>query len=294
MHVLQNGVLRVQIAELGAELQSIVTLSDTSEWLWQGDPLWWADRSPLLFPVIGRSPNDTVTIDGAPHSMPPHGFARSSLFRVLEADATEARLELRSNPETIKSFPFDFRLEIAYRLQGNSLTCLAIVDNLDSRDITFQFGFHPAFNWPLPGAYGWTHVVELGNRASPQMMQLDASGLLDKRPLTSPFSNGCITLHPALFQAGAMVFEEDVGTNIAFAAGNTCIEMTTKNLPMFALWQKEGAPFLCMEPWCGTAPSSAQGRALENRNGSVVLPPQASKLFEMHLRFEGQSGSVKV
>lgn len=293
MHVLQNEVLCVQIAELGAELQSIVTLADTSEWLWQGDPLWWAGRSPLLFPVIGRSPNDTVTIDGAPYPMPPHGFARGNLFQVLAADATEARLELRSNPETIKSFPFDFRLEIAYRLQGDSLTCAAIVDNLDTRNITFQFGFHPAFNWPLPGAYGRTHVVELGNHASPQMMQLDASGRLGKKPLVSPFSNGRIILHPALFKAGAMVFQEGVSTEVSFAAGSTRVEMTTNNLPIFALWQKEGAPFLCMEPWCGTAPSSAQGQALKDRNGSVALPPQASKMFEMRLRFKGQRGTVK-
>lgn len=285
MHVLQNGVLRVQIAELGAELQSIVTLADTSEWLWQGDPLWWADISPLLFPVIGRSPNDTVTIDGDPYPMPPHGFARGSRFQVLEACDTEARLELRPSPETFKSFPFQFRLEIVYRLQGNCLACTATIDNLDRRDITLQFGFHPAFNWPLPGASGKTHVVELGNSASPQMMRLDASGLLDEPSLGSPFLNGHLRLQPCLFKAGAMVFQDDVGTEITLKAGTTRIEMSTNNLPTFALWQKEAAPFLCLEPWCGTAPTSAQGQALEKRNGSVLLPPRASKIFGMHLKF---------
>ena len=59
--------------------------------------------------------------------------------------------------------------------------------------------------------------------------------------------------------------------------------MQTTNLPNFALWQKPGAPYLCLEPWHGTAPWNDQGDALETRNGGLVLPPGQSASFRMDL-----------
>ena len=66
---------------MGAELQSIVT-SDGASWLWNGDAKWWSGRAPLLFPVVGKSPANTVTIEGKSYPMQPHGFARRSSFDI--------------------------------------------------------------------------------------------------------------------------------------------------------------------------------------------------------------------
>ena len=52
METLSNSVLTVQIAEHGAELQSIK--KDGKEYLWQGDAKFWGRRSPVLFPIVGR------------------------------------------------------------------------------------------------------------------------------------------------------------------------------------------------------------------------------------------------
>ncbi len=60
-----NAVLTLELATRGAELRSIKT-ADGAEWLWQGDPAWWGGRSPLLFPVVGKSPKDAVSIGGKP------------------------------------------------------------------------------------------------------------------------------------------------------------------------------------------------------------------------------------
>jgi galactose mutarotase-like enzyme len=65
--------------------------------------------------------------------------------------------------------------------------------------------------------------------------------------------------------------------------------MSTSSLPAFALWQKPGAPFLCLEPWCGMAPFPSQGAALEARNGSVMMAPNARTVFAMDLRFVGDA-----
>ena len=57
METLSNSILTVQIAEHGAELQSIK--KDGKEYLWQGDAKFWGRRSPVLFPIVGRVWNKT-------------------------------------------------------------------------------------------------------------------------------------------------------------------------------------------------------------------------------------------
>lgn len=47
IHPIQNGCLRVEVAEHGAELQSIRD-TDGTEYLWQGDGTYWSDRAHCL------------------------------------------------------------------------------------------------------------------------------------------------------------------------------------------------------------------------------------------------------
>ena len=54
MHTLQNDVLKITVAECGAELKSIIALADGTEYLFDGDPTWWKYSSPVLFPIVGK------------------------------------------------------------------------------------------------------------------------------------------------------------------------------------------------------------------------------------------------
>ena len=58
-----NGHLAVEVSSLGSEMQSIRT-KDGKSWLWNGDAAFWTGRSPILFPIVGKAPDDTLTIDG--------------------------------------------------------------------------------------------------------------------------------------------------------------------------------------------------------------------------------------
>jgi len=277
--------LAVEIAERGAELRSVRDASG-AEWLWQGDPAWWGGRAPLLFPVVGRSPDDRVTIGGTAYPMGSHGFARTADFTVEAADATTARLALADDAATRTAFPFAFRLELSYRLAGATLHTSATVSNRDISDMPFQFGFHPGFAWPLPGSAGETHRVTLANGGAPPLYRLDADKLLVSRPLPSPFVAGVLTPAAAMFEADAMLFPEGAGDAIAFAAeGGARVELRCANLPNFAIWQKPGAPYLCLEPWHGTAPVADGGDALETRHGRALLAPGQSMTFGLALTF---------
>lgn len=280
---ISNAVLTLELATRGGELRSIKT-RDGSEWLWQGDPAWWGGRSPLLFPVVGKSPNDTVTIAGKPYPMPSHGIARINEWTLAESIAASARFVFEANAETKMSYPFSFRLEITYALTDNRIGIEARVTNRDATPMPLQFGFHPGFSWPLPGSEGKPHAVALANGGEPKLYRLDADKLLLRTPHRSPFDTGHLLPARTQYDDDAMIFVTGAGNHIAFFAdGGGRIDMHTENLPNFALWQKPGAPFLCLEPWHGTAPFNDQGNALETRNGSLTLPPNDSTTFRMDL-----------
>jgi galactose mutarotase-like enzyme len=113
---LSNPTLTAQISALGAEL---VVLRDEEgrDLLWNGDPAVWAGRSPLLFPIVGRARGDRIRVSGVEYPIRQHGFARTSPFEVIEAAETFCRLRLGSDASTLAQYPFDFKLEVAYRLE---------------------------------------------------------------------------------------------------------------------------------------------------------------------------------
>lgn len=278
-----NAVLTLELATRGAELRSIRT-ADGAEWLWQGDPAWWGGRSPLLFPVVGKSPKDTVSIGGKPYPMAPHGVTRTSEFRLADAGPGVARFVLEATDETRRSYPFDFRLDVTYTLDGSTIRTEAKVRNGSDEPMPMQFGFHPGFAWPLPGSAGKPHAVTLANGNAPALYRLDVDKLLLRTPKPSPFKSGRLTPDRSQYEDDAMIFVEGAGNRASFfAEGGGRVDMATDNLPNFALWQKPGAPFLCLEPWHGTAPFNDSGDALETRNGALHLPAGESVSFGMDI-----------
>lgn len=280
-----NGELAVEIAALGAELQSIAS-PDGSQWLWHGDPQWWSGRAPLLFPVVGKSPDGAVTIEGKRYPMQPHGFARRSIFEVVTEKPDRATLMLRASAATRESFPFEFFLSVTYALDRATLVTTVEVGNLDTRDMPFGFGFHPAFSWPLPGGEGQRHYLKLATEDEPRFLLLDSAGLIDPAAQPSPFSRGEMTLDPGLFAKDALLFPFGIGTGITYAAqGGSAIELAWSNLPNFGVWQKPGAPYICLEPWHGMAARQGAGDAVTARPGTVTLAPNQATSFELKAGF---------
>ena len=54
MYTIENQYLKVEVCKKGAELQSIFDKEMGKELLWTADAKFWARRSPILFPNVGR------------------------------------------------------------------------------------------------------------------------------------------------------------------------------------------------------------------------------------------------
>ena len=94
-----------EIETLGGELVSCKDQSGL-EYIWQGDPAYWAGRNPLLFPIVGALREGKINVNGTTYEMPQHGFARRQEFTLLEQGPGWAGLELRENEATLVQYPF--------------------------------------------------------------------------------------------------------------------------------------------------------------------------------------------
>jgi galactose mutarotase-like enzyme len=114
--VIRSERLVAEISPHGAELMRLQD-RDGKDLLWDGCEKWWTGRAPLLFPIVGRLPNDAALFDGEALPMRQHGSREISNFSVVGARVSECRFGLAPNDETRQQFPFDFLLEVAFAIE---------------------------------------------------------------------------------------------------------------------------------------------------------------------------------
>jgi galactose mutarotase-like enzyme len=79
------------VAEISPHGAELIRLQDRDgkDLLWNGCEKWWTGRAPLLFPIVGRLPNDSALVNGEIFPMRQHGFARNKQFSVVGASLCE-------------------------------------------------------------------------------------------------------------------------------------------------------------------------------------------------------------
>lgn len=278
---IRNGQLAVAVETTGAELQSLKT-SNGAEWLWQGDPAVWNGRAPILFPVVGRTPEGFITVGGVKFPIGNHGFARSSIFSVVDQTSDAVRLRILDSAATWKSFPFAFSLDLVFALEGGTLVTRAEVKNTGTQAMPFSFGFHPAFQWPLPGGEGRPHWLTLADGEEPPTHRLGEHLVLAPDVEPSVFAQGRYLPKAADFERDAIIIETIASPSVTFGVDDgPQIEVGWQGLSSLGIWQKPGAAYLCIEPWQGLPPWVGGSVALEDRPGGVVLAPGATRTFTM-------------
>ncbi|CUH52617.1 aldose 1-epimerase family protein [Shimia marina] len=277
--ILTNDHLSLSVATIGAEMQFLRT-ADGRDLLWHGDATFWTGRAPVLFPIVGRAPDDTIAVGAHHANMPQHGFARRSPFAIETQTPTMCRHVLRADAATRAVYPFEFTLRLTHALSGPTVSVTAEVENLSDQPMPFGFGFHPAFLWPLPGATDQTHMIKLPATANPKQRPLRPDGLLEPDLVPGPFQAGTLPLSEALFEEGALVFPDGTPSLLRYGSKDgPNLSFTFDNLPDIALWKPKQAPFLCIEPWHGTAALHGAGPQIADRPNSTTLQPGTQETF---------------
>ncbi|MFH5924140.1 aldose 1-epimerase family protein [Roseomonas xinghualingensis] len=278
-HRFGDTALIVTVSEDGAELQSLRDAAGR-EWLWQAGPEW-PRRAPILFPTVGRLPDDTLRHAGQPHRLTQHGFARDRRFAWIRREAISCALRLTDDSATRESYPFPFCLDVEWVVRDGTLSCNVTVSNPGATPLPFSLGAHPAFAWPLPGGSSWEgHTLSFPDlQASTLSARRLTGGLLDAVE-TIPLTDGTLPLHPELFAQDAIVLPDFPGHRIRYAApSGASLEMEWEGYGDLGLWSKPGAAFLCLEPWSGTAAPLGWTGEFAEKPGVISLAPGASRAF---------------
>ncbi|SCY00586.1 aldose 1-epimerase family protein [Microvirga guangxiensis] len=290
---LSNSHLKAQIVGLGAEL---VALQDEAghDLLWDGEPTFWTGRSPLLFPIVGRLRDDRTLIEGRPYSMKQHGFARASTFDIVDAGTESCRLRLSASDETREQYPFDFRLDVTYRVDGARLVFTASVFNLENRAIPVSFGFHPALRWPLPyGGKREAHEIRF-EKAEAASLHTLAEGLVGEASRPSPLQGDRLPLHDGLFQDGALVWSELKSRTVRYGVpGRRSLSVSFPDMPHLGIWTKPGAGYVCIEPWQGYADPVGFAGEFKDKPGIVMIPAGENRDFSTEIIVDPPNSSNK-
>lgn len=256
MITLSNDRLTVQIAEHGAELQSIVAAG--REYLWQGDAAFWGRRSPVLFPFVGRVWNNVYLHEGVEYAMGQHGFARDMVFSVLSCSATEARFSLKSTAETLAKYPFRFTLEIGYVLDGNRITVAWTVKNDGVEPMHFQIGAHPAFYYrDLDTAIEQRGYLDIDAAAWPlEYVCPTERGCTSGERHRLSLADGRMELTTSTFACDTYIFDGAQVSRLTLLDRQQRPYIALAfHTPLVAVWSPTAArpdvPFVCLEPWYG-------------------------------------------
>jgi galactose mutarotase-like enzyme len=282
-----SPALSAQINPLGAELWRLQD-AEGRDLLWDGDPAWWSGRAPLLFPIVGRVPDDRYTHDGAAYELPRHGFARRRAFEVIRQAPALARLRLLADAETRAVYPFDFVLEAEFEIAGAELRTTISIANRGPTAMPATFGFHPAFRWPLPGAgERGDHLIIFEQDEPAPMRRLDAAGLLEPERLPTPIAGRRLPLSDALFANDALIFDAPRSRSLRYGgAAGPALTISWTGTPHLGIWTRPGAPYVCIEPWCAMSAAADAPTALADRQDLLHLAPGASVDVSMTVRLD--------
>lgn len=245
------GTLAVILPEKGATMTRI--LHNGVDFLYvDEDNLASAERPrcgiPFLFPIFGRLTDWKYTWEGQEYSMSIHGFGHTSVWQVAAHTENQLVLVLEASEETLSQYPFRFRVTLTFRVENGTVSILQKYENLDSKVMPYNFGFHPYFR-----------VEDLSHIQVEATAETHFDFMAGK---AVPFGHGKIgiTLPEGAPETGAALLGVTSPTILHIPEEGKQLTMEfSPDYPQHVLWNQGGKPFLCVEPINGTADGLNKG-----------------------------------
>lgn len=247
LYTIKSEKITVSADTNGAEIHSI-KMGDT-EYLWQcGDS--WKRYAPVLFPFVCNTSSKKYKAGGVEYTMPSnHGFARDSVFNLVSKDENSVAFELCHSDETLKVYPYEFKLTVKYTVKDNKVIVENIVENPGDKSMYFYLGSHPAFNCPLDENTAFNDYKIVYEKPETIVQSLPDGG---KRTIIENENSYAISRE--LFDFDVILKDMPASKSIALCSDKTDKKVTV-NFPMsdcIAVWSPTAdneAKFVCLEAW---------------------------------------------
>ena len=252
---ISNEYLELTVSAHGAEKQSLVSKETGISYLRDIDQ-YWNRHAPLLFPIVGKLRDLKTIINNKEYSMNQHGFLRDQEFEVFSQKENEIVLVNSYNEETLKMYPFKYKVYVKYTLNGKQLDTEFKVVNEDYQVIPFNYGGHPGFKLPLyenEKFEDYKIVFEEEENFDAPTVMLD-NGTLNFIDTIKYEKVKELQLNYKYFEIDAIVNPKIKSQSVKLVnKDNKGIKFDFKGFPSLAIWTKPNAPFVCLEPWIGYA-----------------------------------------
>ena len=290
MH-LSSADLSAAIDPQGAQL-SLLRDATGRDLLWHGDPAFWNGRAPILFPIVGALNEGHFTWRGTRYALPRHGFARGRRFEVIRHNQHEALFRQTADAATRAVYPFEFELDLLFRMEARALFIKASVRNSGDEILPASLGFHPAFRWPLhndddanqrnAAASREAHFLQFEFDEPAPVRRLDAKGLLIREPQATPVQGRRLMLSDDIFRDDVLIFDHLQSRRVSYgSAAGQWLQVTFPDATHLGIWSKPGAPFVCIEPWRGVADPAGFAGTLAEKPGTFMVPPGGTESLQM-------------
>lgn len=268
----------------GAQLSSLV--KEGREYLWQGNPDFWAGQAPVCFPIVGVLPNSEAYAFGKKCTMKRHGVARINPFEVFEAHKNSVTFIQQSTEKTKAQFPFDYELKIKYTIVGDTVTNEYIITNTGEDKLPFVIGGHPAFNCPIDSDEYFEDYKVVFDKAidKPCLRPNHKTGLVDVNSYDDVM-HGSDTLcmeHSLFEEKDALIFLNCPSKSAQLIGKNGHgIKIEFQDMNNLLIWSAVGnAPFVALEPWTGISSCNDEDGVFEHKRGMTILEPDETASFK--------------
>jgi len=271
---ISNNYLQIKIASKGAELQSIINKETGLEYMWNADPVFWAKKSPVLFPIVGGLKQNTYLFNNKNYQLNRHGFARDMEFEISYQSSEKIILNIQSSEETLKVYPFHFLFSVVYELVDDKLKVSYVIENIGEEAMYFSVGAHPAFKVPLiEGTNFNDYFLQFNCVENTNKWPLSKDGLIELTSVPLLNNSTKLSLYKELFYSDALVFKHLASDEISILSNKTKhgVSVGYKGFPYMGIWSARNADFVCIEPWCGIADSVNTTQQLTEKEGINIL-----------------------
>ncbi|WP_440897718.1 aldose 1-epimerase family protein [Amphibacillus sp. Q70] len=272
---LYNEICMVTISTHGAELLSMKNIATGYEYIWQANSSIWNRSAPFLFPIIGKLKDNTYFYQNRKFELGQHGFLRDVDFRLDYCSEEEAVFSFSSTTETLKIYPFDFKVTIQYLLIDNCLSIKSTIKNVGKETMYFSFGNHIGFTVPInPNLSFEDYFIEILPKRPRYRISLNKEKQADIKNAVLEETQE-FQLNHEIFKNDALIFQTEGKTEIQLKTNKDYqkLNLTYENFPYLGIWSPYPTTgnLVCIQPWCGIADRIGTKQVLEQKDAIESL-----------------------
>lgn len=275
IYEIKNNYLKVKISSTGAELQSIKKINDNVEYLWQLNPDIWERQAPLLFPIIGRLKDESYRYKDTMYKIQIHGFARDAIFEIGKKTDSLIDFILEYSKDTLKEYPFKFRLHIIYEFKDNTIIKKHIIENIDNDVMYYEIGGHEGYNLALfSDEVMEDYYIEFVDGEELYTYTADEDILITDKKIEVELDNNRLYMSPEVFKNDALIIDTIKTRSVILknTKNDRYVKVDFDDYRYLGIWTKyQRTNYVCIEPWSSLPDCNYLDYDLKNKENIMKL-----------------------